>query len=110
MKTCMNLLLWMTHVTEETFGLMAALKETGFDPVEIPLGPADPSNYRKIRLELDRLGFDCTSRRSFGKTNPMSPLYASWTSRTMTMPTYYEHHERRPSCTNSSRVASCFVS
>ena len=42
MKTCMNLLLWSTDVTEETFSVMTDRKETECAAVEIPLGPADP--------------------------------------------------------------------
>jgi D-psicose/D-tagatose/L-ribulose 3-epimerase len=37
MKVGFNMLLWTTHVTEEAFPLMEAIKKIGYDGVEIPL-------------------------------------------------------------------------
>ena len=41
MKTGMNLLLWTTHLTDEHFPVLSALKETGFDGVEVPVMEGD---------------------------------------------------------------------
>ncbi len=61
MKTGMNLLLWTTEVTAEHYPLLAALKETGFDGVEIPIGDGPESSYRALRREIERLGLLCTT-------------------------------------------------
>src|SRR5260370_19925351 len=45
MKTGMNLLLWTTHVTAEHFPILAKLKETGFDGVEVPLFEGDAAHF-----------------------------------------------------------------
>ncbi|MCB9881795.1 MAG: sugar phosphate isomerase/epimerase [Planctomycetes bacterium] len=74
MRTGMILLLWTTHVTEEHFPLLADLKKTGFDGVEIPLGDGDAAHYGAIRRELDRLGLACTTVTSLtADTNPVDP-------------------------------------
>jgi D-psicose/D-tagatose/L-ribulose 3-epimerase len=57
----MNLLLWTTHVTEKEFPLLAELKDTGFDAVEIPLFGGDAAHYRKVRQELDKNGLACST-------------------------------------------------
>ena len=51
MKTGMNLLLWTTHVTAEHFPILAKLKETGFDGVEVPLFEGDAAHFKNIRKE-----------------------------------------------------------
>jgi D-psicose/D-tagatose/L-ribulose 3-epimerase len=74
MKTGMNLLLWTTHVTEELFPLMAKLKQTGFDGVEIPLFEGDANHYQKIAAELKKQGLGCTTVTVVGpEANPISP-------------------------------------
>jgi len=74
MKTGMNLLLWTTNVTEETFPLISQLKETGFDGVEIPIGDGNEAQYSAVHRELDRLGMGCTAVTSLApETNPISP-------------------------------------
>jgi D-psicose/D-tagatose/L-ribulose 3-epimerase len=74
MKTGMNLLLWTTHVTEEHFPLIAKLKATGFDGVELPLFAGDSAHYRKVRQELDRNGLQCTTVTvATPEANPISP-------------------------------------
>lgn len=74
MKTGMNLLLWTTNVTEETFPLISQLKDTGFDGVEIPIGEGNEAQYSAVRRELDRLGMGCTAVTSLApETNPISP-------------------------------------
>jgi D-psicose/D-tagatose/L-ribulose 3-epimerase len=61
MKVGMNLLLWTGHVTEEHFPLLAKIKATGYDGVEIPLFEGDPSHYKTVKRELDKLGLKCTT-------------------------------------------------
>jgi D-psicose/D-tagatose/L-ribulose 3-epimerase len=74
MKTGMNLLLWTTHVTDELFPLMAKLKQTGFDGVEIPLFEGDANHYKRIAAELKKQGLGCTTVTVVGpEANPISP-------------------------------------
>ncbi len=62
MKIGLNLLLWTGHVTEEHVPIMKALKETGFDGVEIPIfDPSDVVHYRNLATILDDLGLERTS-------------------------------------------------
>ncbi|TDJ69149.1 MAG: sugar phosphate isomerase/epimerase [Planctomycetota bacterium] len=74
MRTGMNLLLWTTHVTEQHYPLLATLRETGYDGVEIPLGQGDEAYYRALGAELDRMGLARTAVTSLmAETNPVSP-------------------------------------
>ena len=74
MLTGMNLLLWTTHVTEEHFPIIAKLKQTGFDGVELPLFGGDAAHYKRVRQELDRNGLRCTTVTCVNeKANPISP-------------------------------------
>jgi D-psicose/D-tagatose/L-ribulose 3-epimerase len=74
MKTGMNLLLWTTHVTEELFPILAKLKKTGYDGVEIPLFEGDARHFRTVRKELDNLGLGCTTVTVVGpESSPISP-------------------------------------
>jgi D-psicose/D-tagatose/L-ribulose 3-epimerase len=70
----MNLLLWTAHVTAEHFPILADLKKTGFDGVEIPLFDGDAAHYKSIRQELDKQGLASTAVCCVDKTcNPVSP-------------------------------------
>lgn len=74
MKTSMNLLLWTTHVTAEHFPLLARLKKTGFDGVEIPIFEGDANHYKTIGRELKNLGLGCTAVTVVGpESNPIDP-------------------------------------
>lgn len=74
MKYGMNLLLWATHVTSEHFPVLAELKKTGYDGVEIPLFAGDAAHYRTLRKELDNLGLGCTTVTvATPDANPISP-------------------------------------
>ena len=74
MKTGMNLLLWATHVTEEHFPLLAKLRATGFDGVEIPIFEGDAAHYKKIRAELFNHGLASTAVTVVGPDHsPISP-------------------------------------
>lgn len=74
MKTGMNLLLWATHVTSEHYPILAKLKQTGFDGVELPLFEGDAAHYKQIRSELDKNGLACTAVTVVGPdASPISP-------------------------------------
>jgi D-psicose/D-tagatose/L-ribulose 3-epimerase len=74
MKTGMNLLLWSTHITEEHFPLLAKLKQTGFDGVEVPLFEGNAEHYKKLARELKNNGLGCTTVTCVGpEANPISP-------------------------------------
>jgi D-psicose/D-tagatose/L-ribulose 3-epimerase len=74
MKTGMNLLLWTTHVTADHFPILAKLKKTGFDGVEIPIFEGDVEHYQKIRRELDNQGLACTTVGLMTpEANPIAP-------------------------------------
>jgi len=74
MKTGMNLLLWATHVTDEHFPIIAKLKHTGFDGVEIPIFEGDDNHYARLRKELDKQGLGCTTVGLMTpEANPISP-------------------------------------
>src|SRR5438105_10173052 len=74
MKYGMNLLLWTGHVTDEHFPLLAKLKQTGFDGVELPLFDGDAGHYKMLARELKNLGLACTTVTVVGpETSPISP-------------------------------------
>jgi D-psicose/D-tagatose/L-ribulose 3-epimerase len=74
MRTSMNFLLWTTHVTAEHFPILAKLKRTGFDGVEIPVFEGDAAHFKTIRQELDKQGLKCTTVTVLTpETNPISP-------------------------------------
>ncbi|MFC3174100.1 sugar phosphate isomerase/epimerase family protein [Novosphingobium bradum] len=61
MKIGMNMLLWTGHVTQEHVPALRAIKETGFDGVEIPvLDTSDEGHYRWLAGVLDDLGLERT--------------------------------------------------
>ena len=61
MKIGMNLLLWTGHVTEEHRPVLQALKDTGFDGVEVPVfHVADVEHYRLLGRMLDDIGLERT--------------------------------------------------
>src|SRR5713101_1673569 len=74
MKTSMNFLLWATHVTAEHFPLLAKLKQTGFDGVELPVFEGDAGHFKSLRAELDKQGLRCTAVTvATPEVNPISP-------------------------------------
>ena len=60
MKTGFNLLLWTTHLEEEHFPVCAALKDAGYDGVEVPVFQGSPSHYASTAARLDDLGLGRT--------------------------------------------------
>jgi D-psicose/D-tagatose/L-ribulose 3-epimerase len=62
MKIGLNLLLWSGHITKEHVPILQALKNTGFDGVEIPMfDPSDASHYKWLGGVLDDLGLERTA-------------------------------------------------
>ena len=61
MKIGMNMLLWTGHVTQEHAPVLRALKETGFDGVEVPVfDVSNEGHYRMLGAMLDDLGLERT--------------------------------------------------
>ncbi len=74
MRIGMNLLLWTTHVTEQHFPILAQLKKTGFDGVEMPIFEFDSNHFKRIGQELRNQGLGCTSVTiATPEENPISP-------------------------------------
>ena len=65
MKIGFNMLLWATHVTEEHFKLIEAIKKVGYDGVEIPLFEGDTTHFEKIAKVLDDQGLSRTARNRY---------------------------------------------
>ena len=62
MKVGMNLLLWTGHVTDEHLPVLKALKDSGFDGVEVPIfDPSDVSHFAKLGTILDDIGLQRTA-------------------------------------------------
>jgi D-psicose/D-tagatose/L-ribulose 3-epimerase len=62
MKIGMNLLLWTGHVGEEHVPILRALKDTGFDGVEVPMfDPSDVGHYKWLGGVLDDIGLQRTA-------------------------------------------------
>lgn len=74
MKTGMNLLLWTGLVTEEHYPIIADIKKTGFDGVEIPVFDGTVEHYKNLKKELDKQGLSCTTVTIVTpETSPISP-------------------------------------
>lgn len=60
-KIGMNLLFWAGHVTQDHVPVLKALKDTGFDGVEVPVfDTSDPGHYRWLAGVLDDIGLERT--------------------------------------------------
>jgi D-psicose/D-tagatose/L-ribulose 3-epimerase len=66
MKVGMCMFLWTTRVGPEHDALLADLRDTGFDGVEIPVFEGTPDDYAKLGRTLDRLGLERTSVSALG--------------------------------------------
>jgi D-psicose/D-tagatose/L-ribulose 3-epimerase len=55
-----NLLLWTGHVTQEHYPVLAELKRTGYDGVELPLFEGPPEHYRRVGQVLKDNGLRAT--------------------------------------------------
>ncbi len=61
MQIGFNLLLWTIHVTDEHLPLLSALKDAGYDGVEVPMFMGDPAQYRALGGRLRDVGLQATS-------------------------------------------------
>lgn len=80
MKIGMNLLLWTGHVTEAHYGVLQALKDTGFDGVEVPVfDVSDTAHYAALARMLDDIGLERTVVAIIpdGAHSPISPEAAA---------------------------------
>ncbi len=60
MKLGFNLLLWTTHPTEAHLPIVQALKDTGYDGVEVPIFTGDPAHFRALGAQIADLGLQAT--------------------------------------------------
>ncbi len=60
MKIGMNMLLWTNHVTEEHFGIVDTLKDTGYDGIELFLGEGDVQHYSKLGNHFSNINMGTT--------------------------------------------------
>lgn len=74
MKFGMNLLLWTGDLSESMLPTLEALKEMGYDGVEIPIFAPDPEKFAAWGKRLDDLGLERTAVTIRGaEDNPISP-------------------------------------
>lgn len=66
MKIGMCMFLWTTRVGPEQEPLLADIRATGFDGVEIPIFEGAPSDYAKLGRQLDSMGLDRTAVSAIG--------------------------------------------
>jgi D-psicose/D-tagatose/L-ribulose 3-epimerase len=56
-----NMLLWATHVTAAHLPVLQALKDAGYDGVEVPVFEGDPGHFADLARVLDDLGLRRTA-------------------------------------------------
>jgi D-psicose/D-tagatose/L-ribulose 3-epimerase len=56
-----NMLLWASQITDEHFPLLAKIKATGYDGVELPLFAGQPEDYVRVGRELKNLSLRATA-------------------------------------------------
>ncbi len=61
MKIGFNLLLWTGHVDETHLPQIAALKDAGYDGVEVPMFGGDTAHYRRLGRQIGDLGLEVTA-------------------------------------------------
>lgn len=61
MKYGVNLMVWTTSVRREHRSLLMAVREWGFDGVELFLSPDEPADIPSLRDELERIGLTRTT-------------------------------------------------
>ncbi len=66
MKIGMCMFLWTTNIGPEHEALLADIKATGFDGVEIPVFEGTPDDFAAIGAMLDRLGLERTAVAAMG--------------------------------------------
>jgi D-psicose/D-tagatose/L-ribulose 3-epimerase len=62
----MCLFLWTTHVGPEHEPIIADIRETGFDGVEIPVFEGETADYEKLGRMLDGMGMERTAVSAIG--------------------------------------------
>ncbi|MCU0906918.1 MAG: sugar phosphate isomerase/epimerase [Rhodobacteraceae bacterium] len=73
MKLGFNLLLWTPHVTDEHAPILHALKDAGYDGVEVPMFEGDADHYARLGALLDRIGLERSVVSVLGAgCNPLS--------------------------------------
>jgi D-psicose/D-tagatose/L-ribulose 3-epimerase len=73
MKLGFNLLLWTPHVAAEHEPILRALKDCGYDGVEIPMFEGDTDHYARLGDLLDRIGLGRSVVSVLGTgSNPLS--------------------------------------
>ncbi len=80
MKFGFNLLLWTTHFVESQFSILAKLKKTGYNGVEIPIfDTSDTAHFKKIGQALKDNGLEATAVTVSPDEahNPTSPVKAN---------------------------------
>ncbi len=77
MKFGFNLILWTQLVTEEHEPIFRALKNAGYDGVELPLSSGDPDHYARLGEMLDGIGLERTAVGIFRGKSPISSDKAS---------------------------------
>ncbi|HZP20884.1 MAG TPA: sugar phosphate isomerase/epimerase family protein [Bauldia sp.] len=75
MKIGFDMMLWTTHVTEDHRHLLADIKKTGYDGVEVPIFEGKPAHFRKIKKWLDDEGLEANGIAIVQSldANPISP-------------------------------------
>jgi len=97
MKIGMNMLLWTGHVTQEHVPVLQALKDTGFDGVEIPVFDlSDAGHYRWLAGVLDDIGLERTVVALIPDA-AHNPLVADPTARARAL----DHLRRAVDCTTT---------
>jgi D-psicose/D-tagatose/L-ribulose 3-epimerase len=66
MKIGMCMFLWTTHVGPQHDALLADIRATGFDGVEIPVFEGSPDDYARLGRRLDELGLGRTAVSAIG--------------------------------------------
>jgi D-psicose/D-tagatose/L-ribulose 3-epimerase len=66
MKIGMCMFLWTTHVGPQHDALLADIRSTGFDGVEVPIFEGTPGDYARLGQRLDGLGLQRTAVSAIG--------------------------------------------
>ncbi len=66
MKIGMCMFLWTTHVDPQHHALLADIRATGFDGVEIPVFEGSPADFVRLGRHLDSLGLERTAVSAIG--------------------------------------------
>ena len=73
-KIGMNMLLWGTRIDSAHIPVFAALRESGYDGVEIPVTGQSAAELQKMAVACDALGLERTASAFVGaEVNPISP-------------------------------------